>query len=121
MSKVNRPTTFYATISITIVLILVGLFLTLFMHTGNITNILKQNINLLAEVQDVLPESEIQRLIDIIKTTEGVLPQSIEFIKKKRHWNSWQGNLASLRMSLKILSKISLSLTSKLNTIMKNE
>ncbi|MBP6695445.1 MAG: hypothetical protein KA161_09970, partial [Saprospiraceae bacterium] len=73
MSKVNRPTTFYATISITIVLILVGLFLTLFMHTGNITNILKQNINLLAEVQDVLPESEIQRLIDIIKTTEGVL------------------------------------------------
>ena len=77
-------------------MILVGLFLTLFMHTGNITNILKQNINLLAEVQDVLPESEIQRLIDIIKTTEGVLPQSIEFIKKEKALEFMAGEFGKL-------------------------
>lgn len=56
MAGFKRPTTFYATVSITIVLVLVGLFLTLFFHTGNITNILKQNINILVEVQDVMPE-----------------------------------------------------------------
>jgi cell division transport system permease protein len=96
MSKLNRPTTFYATISITIVLILVGLFLTLFLHTGNITNILKQNINLLAEVQDVLPESELQRLIKLIKNTEGVLPQSIEFIQKEKALDYMAGEFGKL-------------------------
>lgn len=84
MTKIRRPSTFYATISITIVLILVGLFLTLFLHTGNITNILKQNINILVEVQDVLPDSELQRIIKLIKNTEGVIPEKVEFIEKEK-------------------------------------
>lgn len=84
MTKIRRPSTFYATISITIVLILVGLFLTLFLHTSNITNILKQNINILVEVQDVLPESELERIIKLIKNTEGVIPEKVEFIEKEK-------------------------------------
>jgi cell division transport system permease protein len=83
MAKLKKTSTFYATISITIVLVLVSLFLTLFLHTGNITNILKQNINLLVEVQDVLPESEVNRILQIVKNTEGVIGEQVEFIKKE--------------------------------------
>lgn len=84
MASNNRPSTFYATISITIVLILVGLFMTLFLHTGNISNTLKQNINILVEVQDVMPESELKRLRDLIKNTEGVISESVEYIEKEQ-------------------------------------
>ena len=84
MAGFKRPTTFYATVSITIVLVLVGLFLTLFFHTGNITNILKQNINILVEVQDVMPGPELQRIISVISSMEGVIPETVEFIDKEK-------------------------------------
>lgn len=84
MAGFKRPTTFYATVSITIVLVLVGLFLTLFFHTGNITNILKQNINILVEVQDVMPEPEVNRILGVVKGLEGVIPESVEFIEKEK-------------------------------------
>lgn len=84
MTGFKRPTTFYATVSITIVLVLVGLFLTLFFHIGNITNILKQNINILVEVQDVMPATELKRIISDISVMEGVIPETVEFIDKEK-------------------------------------
>ena len=50
MSKTNKPTQFYATVSTSIVLILVSIFLLIFLHSGNITNIVKQNINILIDL-----------------------------------------------------------------------
>ncbi|MFZ1705692.1 MAG: FtsX-like permease family protein [Saprospiraceae bacterium] len=96
MAKINRPTTFYATISVTIVLILVSLFLTLFLHTGNITNILKQNINLLVEVQDVMHKSELDRLVNIIKNSEGVITEKVEFIEKEKAMEFMAGEFKTL-------------------------
>ena len=42
----------YAVFSSTIVLILLGLFLLLFLHINSITNILKEKINVLVELND---------------------------------------------------------------------
>lgn len=84
MASQNRPTFFYATVSVTIVLVLTSIFLTLFLHANHITDIVKQNLNILVEVQDVMPVAEIDRLKKVIMSKEGVIPASIEFVGKEK-------------------------------------
>jgi cell division transport system permease protein len=82
MAKTNKPTQFYATISTSIVLILVSIFLLIFLHSGNITNIVKQKINILIELENDLPSAEVRRIISIVKSYEGVLPNSVNYVSK---------------------------------------
>lgn len=83
MSQNQKPTQFYATLSTSIVLVLISLFLLIFFHSGNITNIVKENLNILVELENDLPSGEVQRLQDIIKDYNGVIPQSVEFLSKE--------------------------------------
>lgn len=83
MSQNQKPTQFYATLSTSIVLVLISLFLLIFFHSGNITNIVKENLNILVELDNDLPSGEVQRLQDIIKDYTGVIPQSVEFLSKE--------------------------------------
>jgi cell division transport system permease protein len=83
MSKSRKPTQFYATMSTSIVLVLISLFLLIFFHSNNITNIVKENINILVELEDRLPSGEIENLKRIISGYEGVIPSSVEYLTKE--------------------------------------
>ena len=83
MSKSKKPTQFYATMSTSIVLVLISLFLLIFFHSGNITNIVKENINILVELEDGLPTGQIENLKKTITTYDGVLPASVEYLTKE--------------------------------------
>ncbi|MBK9735535.1 MAG: hypothetical protein IPO92_11410 [Saprospiraceae bacterium] len=83
MSKNQKPTQFYATMSTSIVLILISLFLLIFFHSNNITNIVKENINILVELEDNLPSGELEYLKKSIIGYEGVLPSSVKYLDKK--------------------------------------
>lgn len=82
MSGNKKPSQFYATASMTIVLVLMVLFLLIFFHSSNITNIVKQNINILVELKNDLPQGEIDNLKKIIQSYDGVIPTSVEYLDK---------------------------------------
>lgn len=82
MSKNSKPTQFYATISTSIVLVLIALFLLIFFHSSNITNIVKENINILVELEDRLPSGEIESIKKSLAQYDGVITSSIQFVGK---------------------------------------
>ena len=83
MSKNKKPSQFYATVSTSIVLVLISLFLLIFFHSSNITNIVKQNINILVELKNDLPKGEVDNLKKILQDLEGVIPESVEYLDKE--------------------------------------
>lgn len=83
MAKNSKPTQFYATMSTSIVLVLISLFLLIFFHSSNITNIVKENINILVELEDKLPSGSIENIKNIIAKYDGVIPASVQFVSKK--------------------------------------
>lgn len=83
MTIKRKPTLFYATVSNSIVLVLIALFLLVFFHSTNITNIVKRNINILVELDDKLPKGQITHITKTIASFSGVLPESVEFIPKE--------------------------------------
>lgn len=83
MKSNKKPGQIYATISVSIVLLLVCLFLLLYFHTGNITNLVKERINLIVELQDNIPEGEIKNITQSIASYEGVVPGSAQYISKE--------------------------------------
>ena len=66
MAQKSKPTSFYATVSTSIVLVLISLFLLLYLHSGNITNLVKEQINILVELEENLPQPEITSLQYVI-------------------------------------------------------
>ncbi len=83
MSGKSKPTQFYATMSTSIVLVLIAQFLLIFFHSSNITNIVKENINILVELEDKLPSGEIENLKKVLVAQKGVIPSSIKFVSRQ--------------------------------------
>lgn len=94
MTQKSKPTSFYATVSTSIVLVLISLFLLLYLHSGNITNLVKEQINILVELEDNLPQPEITSLQRKIAGFEGVKPESIEFISKTQALQEMSGEFS---------------------------
>jgi cell division transport system permease protein len=94
MAQKSKPTSFYATVSTSIVLVLISLFLLLYLHSGNITNLVKEQINILVELEDNLPQPEITSLQKKIADFEGIKPESIEFISKSQALEEMSGEFS---------------------------
>jgi cell division transport system permease protein len=94
MTQKSKPTSFYATVSTSIVLVLISLFLLLYLHSGNITNLVKEQINILVELEDNLPQPEITSLQRKIAGFEGVKTESIEFISKTQALQEMSGEFS---------------------------
>lgn len=89
----RRPTFFYATMSTSIVLVLISLFLLLFFHSTHITNIVRENINLLVELEEQLPQVQVQTIQKNIGAMEGVKPGSVRFVSRKEALESMSKEL----------------------------
>jgi cell division transport system permease protein len=91
MAQKSKPTSFYATVSTSIVLVLISLFLLLYFHSGNITNLVKEQIHILVELENNLPEPEIESLKQKIKAFKGVKSESVSFISKSQALQEMSG------------------------------
>jgi cell division transport system permease protein len=83
MAKTKKPTQFYATASTTIVLIMLSLFLLIFFHSNHLTNKVKENLNILLEIEDNLAEDQRTALINMVKSSKGVKATSVKLITKE--------------------------------------
>jgi cell division transport system permease protein len=89
----NKSSVSYAVLSNTIVLVLVGLFLLLFLHINAITNILKEKINVIVEMNDNVSESSIEKLRSTIQANEMVVENSVEYIPNTEAYKVMKGAL----------------------------
>lgn len=79
----NKKSVNYAIASNTIVLLLIGIFLTLFFHINAITDILKERINVIVELKGDINKNNITSLSDAIAKYEEVLPGSVTYVDKE--------------------------------------
>lgn len=70
-------------LSLSLVLFLLGLYLVLLTQSAQITDRLKENINIVVELIDTYPEENKSSLIDRLKSNEGVLKSSVQFLTKE--------------------------------------
>lgn len=92
-SNKSKPTQLYASISIAIVLFLLGLFLIFFFHTRSLSTILKEKINVVVELGQ---SSEKQMVMSHLEADDRVLVNSVRFISKEEGLTFMAGENAEL-------------------------
>lgn len=70
-------------LSLSLVLFLLGLYLLLLTQSSHITNRLKENINIVVELVEQPSETEKNQLNERLKSNEGVIASSVEFLTKE--------------------------------------
>ena len=85
LTKKNQvnPSIIYSTISIAIVLFLMAGYGLVFLHANNITDIIKEKINVIVEVRDEAHESDIERIVKNLKLQNGVRERSVKVIPRE--------------------------------------
>ena len=73
----------YATFSISIVLLLCAVFLLLFLHSNNISNILKEKLNVLVELKKEASTDDVKKLSSVLLSQKEVLESSVKLINAK--------------------------------------
>lgn len=84
MAVKKKPTQFYATLSTSIVLVLIAVFLLVFFHADNIENIVKENVNILVELQDNIPSGQKKHLLKSISAYPEVKNTSVQLVSKEK-------------------------------------
>jgi cell division transport system permease protein len=79
----SKSSIIYAILSNTIVLVLIGFFALIYFHTNSITNLVREQINILIEINPESNASAKDEIIGALKQTNGVLKNSIRFIPKE--------------------------------------
>ena len=80
-SSKSKPTHFYASISIAIVLFLLGLFFILFIHTQDIANLLKEKVNIVVELEDGAAKD---KLTEKLMANAMIVSESVKFIPREQ-------------------------------------
>jgi len=83
MAGMQKPTYFYATMSTSIVLVLISIFLLLFFHSRQISNIVRENLLIVVELEEQLPLAQVDIIRKNIGGTEGVKPGSVKFVSRE--------------------------------------
>lgn len=83
-SKINtsKPSYRYAVISISIVLYFLGIYLMLYLQSGKIDQMIKEQVSIVVELKDSLLQSEKQVIEAAIKRQTGVIVNSISYYGK---------------------------------------
>ncbi|MBK8700486.1 MAG: hypothetical protein IPN29_13530 [Saprospiraceae bacterium] len=82
-ASAGKSSVIYAILSNTIVLVLIGFFSMLYLHTNGITNLVKEKINILIELNDdEASRSSAKNLMAMIESNSKVVPGSVRFIPK---------------------------------------
>ena len=83
-SKINtsKPSYRYAVISISIVLYFLGIYIMLYLQSGKIDQMIKEQVSIVVELKDSLLQSEKQVIEAAIKRQTGVIDNSISYHEK---------------------------------------
>ena len=83
-SKINtsKPSYRYAVISISIVLYFLGIYLMLYLQSGKIDQMIKEQVSIVVELKDSLLQSEIRVIEAAIKRQTGAIDNSISYHDK---------------------------------------
>ena len=80
----EKASTHYATLSNTIVLVLIGFFLLLFFHINAITSIVKEKINIIVELKETANENDANKLIEALTANPAIIEGSAEYIPEDK-------------------------------------
>lgn len=94
----KKSTSFYSTISITIVLFLMCIYGLLFLHAANISNLIKEKINVIVELEDKIDEDQRSKLTSTISKMEEIKPGSIQFLPKETAVAVMQDYLSDVKL-----------------------
>ncbi|MFT4534359.1 MAG: cell division transport system permease protein [Saprospiraceae bacterium] len=75
----TKPTHIYSSISVAIVMFLLGTFVLLLLHSHNLTNIIKEKMNIVAELEK---NANSDQVIALMKKQSEIRSESIKFIPK---------------------------------------
>jgi len=78
-SNKSKPTHLYASLSIAIVLFLLGLFFIIFIHSQNLATLLKEKVNIVVELSD---EADQKNIAGKLKKNTHVIPTSVKYLPK---------------------------------------
>ena len=81
-SNSSKPSYRYAVISISIVLYFLGIYLMLYLQSGKIDQMIKEQVSIVIELKDSLLQSEKQVIEAAIKRQTGVIVNSISYYGK---------------------------------------
>ncbi len=76
----SKPKHIYASISVAIVLFLLGLFFVIFIHTQDLSNILKEKVNIVVEMGK---EASSEAVLALLRSDQRIVTESIEHISKE--------------------------------------
>lgn len=79
----QKPSTYITILSTVLVLIILGLYGVIALHANNLSNILKQELQIIVELKDSIGEESSRLLMKQISEEEEVLEGSIQLIPKK--------------------------------------
>lgn len=84
--KKSKPTQAYSSISIAIVLFLVGLFMIIFLHARDLTNVIKEKIGIIIELSVESDKSDADAILADLKKLKSVKEESTVYIPKNEGW-----------------------------------
>lgn len=79
----QKPSTYITILSTVLVLIILGLYGVIALHANNLSNLLKQELQIIVELKDSIGEESSRLLMKQISEEEEVLEGSIQLIPKK--------------------------------------
>ena len=79
----GKGSVIYAILSNTIVLVLIGFFSILYLHTNSITNLVKEKISILVELKSDSVKNDYKPLMKMIATNNKVIEGSVKYINKE--------------------------------------
>jgi cell division transport system permease protein len=86
----SKPTHIYSSISVAIVMFLLGTFVLLLLHSHNLTNIIKEKMNIVAELEKNANSKEV---IALMKQQSEIRNESIKYISKSEAIATMSNNL----------------------------
>ena len=69
--------------SVALVLFMLGFFALLALHARQLTSLFKERVDLWLELRQDLPEEDVERLMDYVRSQSFVLPETVAFVSRE--------------------------------------
>lgn len=86
----SKPSHIYSSISVAIVMFLLGMFVLILLHSHNLTNLIKEKMNIVAELSESADETQ---SIEFIKKIPEIRKNTVAFIPKETALKTMGSNL----------------------------
>jgi len=89
-STKSQPSHIYSSISVAIVMFLLGLFVLILLHSHNLTNLIKEKMNIVAELSEAVDS---KKAMQAVKSIPEIRTNTVAFIPKEKALETMGSNL----------------------------